>query len=84
MESENILLHRFTLINKVRKMKKDELIFYVLAAVVVIVLILGGMYVLRFFNAATLHTQVINPKPGVECVVVSANESTSVDCWKAL
>ena len=63
---------------------KDQIIFYALASIVVIGLILGGMYVLRFFNAATLHTQIINPKPGIECVVVSASDSTSVDCWKAL
>ena len=57
---------------------------YALGLVAVIGLILGSMYVLRFFNAATLHTQLINPKPGIECVVVSASDSTSVDCWKEL
>lgn len=63
---------------------KENIIFGVIAVVVVIGLILGGMYLLRFFSAATLHTQVINPKPGIECVVVSATDSTSVDCWKQL
>ncbi len=52
---------------------KDTVINYILGVVVVIGLVLGGMYLLRFFNAATLHTQIINPKPGVECVVVSAS-----------
>jgi len=63
---------------------KEKVILCVIAVVVVIGLILGGKYVLRFFNAATLHTQIITPKAGVECVVVSASDSTSVDCWKAL
>lgn len=63
---------------------KGNIILGVVGVVVVVGLILGGMYVLRFFNAATLHTQVINPKSGIECVVVSASDSTSVDCWKAL
>jgi len=63
---------------------KDNIISVVIAVVVVIGLILGGMYVLRFFNAATLHTQIITPKAGIECVVVSASDSTSVDCWETL
>ncbi len=28
--------------------------------------------------------EVINPKTGVECVVVSRMFNTSVDCWKTL
>jgi len=63
---------------------KEQIILGVVGVVVVVGLILGGMYVLRFFNAATLHTQIITPKAGIECVVVSASDSTSVDCWKAL
>ena len=63
---------------------KDNIILGVIAVVVVIGLILGGMYVLRFFNSATLHTQIITPKAGIECVVVSASDSTSVDCWETL
>lgn len=44
--------------------------------------LIGLMYISRSFNAATLHNNVINPKPGIECVVVSSDESLSVDCWK--
>ena len=65
-------------------MKKNDLIFYAIAIIIIIGFILGGMYALRFFNAATLHTQIINPKAGIECIVVSASDSTSVDCWKSL
>lgn len=62
--------------------KKEDLITWVFVSFVVVGFLLGFMYFSRFFNAATLHTQVINPKPNVECVVVSATDSTSVDCWK--
>jgi hypothetical protein len=62
-------------------MNKDNVFIGVFAFIFVAGLILGVMYFVRFFNAATLHTQVINPSPGVECVVVSASDSTSVDCW---
>lgn len=62
----------------------DKLFFYVILAVMFAGLLLGCFYVARFFNAATLHTQVIKPKPGIECVVVSATDSTSVDCWESL
>lgn len=60
---------------------KDKVLFAIIGIVVVSGLVLGLMYFVRFFNAATIHTQVINPRPGVECVVVSATDSTSVDCW---
>ena len=63
---------------------KEDAALGVIVIVVAIGLILGGMYLLRFFNAATLHTQVIKPRPGIECVVVSAADSISVDCWKEL
>jgi len=62
----------------------ETVIFAVVGIIAVIGIVLGGMYMLRSFNAATLHTQIINPKNGIECVVVSAADSTSVDCWKAL
>ena len=63
-------------------MKKETLIYSVIGFVALCGLVLGFMYFTRFFNAATLHTQVIQPKAGVECVVVSATDSTSVDCWQ--
>ena len=63
---------------------KYSIILGLIGVVVAVVLILGLMYVLRFFNAANLHTQIITPKAGIECVVVSASDSTSVDCWKVL
>ena len=56
----------------------------IILVVVAVGFILGAMYINRAFNAATLHTQIIKPKAGIECVVVSASDSTSVDCWKAL
>lgn len=63
---------------------KEQTIIGIIGVVIVIGLVLGSIYFLRFLSAATLQTQVITPKPGIECVVVSATDSTSVDCWKAL
>jgi hypothetical protein len=63
---------------------KEQIAFVVVGVVVIVGVFLGIMYFLRFFSAATLHTQLITPKPGIECVVISATDSTSVDCWKAL
>jgi len=34
------------------------------------------------FSKAMEDVKVINPKPGVECAVVSRNFNTSIDCWK--
>jgi len=65
-------------------MGKEKVITGIIVTVAIIGLVLGFMYFARFFNAATLHTQVIEPAPNVQCVVVSASDSTSVDCWKIL
>lgn len=51
-----------------------------------VALALGAVFVIamltKWLNASALQTQIINPKPGIECVIVSATDSTSVDCWK--
>jgi hypothetical protein len=62
---------------------KNKVIISVVGVIILASLFMIFMYGLRFLNAATLQTKVINPKPGVECVVVSATDSTSVDCWPA-
>jgi len=59
---------------------------WVFGEIAVIGLILGliliFMYMASILNSTTLQTQVINPKADVECVVVNAASSISVDCWK--
>ncbi|MCP3698968.1 MAG: hypothetical protein GY920_10500 [Aliivibrio sp.] len=62
-------------------MNKDNLMFIGLAVVVVAV-VSAGIYFSRIINSATLQTQIVKPKEGIECVVISAADSTSVDCWK--
>jgi len=59
-----------------------KIIVFRVVGLVCLGLVLGVMYASGSSKAATLHTQVIKPRPNVECVVVSATESTSVDCWK--
>lgn len=52
----------------------------------IIIAMLGVLFVLmygtRWFNSATVQHQLITPKEGVECVVVSTMDGASVDCWK--
>ncbi len=62
-------------------MNKKTLMFVGLGVFVVSV-VAAGIYFSRIINAATLQTQIVKPKDGVECVVISAADSTSVDCWK--
>lgn len=50
-------------------------------------LIYGGMILViwlggTFFAKTVSDSKVINPAPGVSCVVVSRMFNTSVDCWK--
>ena len=62
-------------------MNKETLMFVALGVFVVAV-VSAGIYFSRIINAATLQTQIVKPKEGIECVVISAADSTSVDCWK--
>ncbi len=62
-------------------MNKETLMF-VGVGVFVVAVVAAGIYFSRIINAATLQTQIVKPKDGVECVVISAADSTSVDCWK--
>ena len=62
---------------------KDKVIILVIGVIIILSLFMIFMYGLTFLNSATLQTKVISPRSGVECVVVSAKDSTSVDCWIA-
>jgi len=48
---------------------------------IVLVVSLGAMYLGKKFSDSISEYEVINPKPGVECIVVSRSFNTSVDCW---
>lgn len=61
---------------------KDKIILGFIAFVATVLLVVGTMFLLRAVNSAALHTKVIQPQKGVECVVVSSTESIAVSCWK--
>lgn len=63
---------------------KGETGFLIVAGIVVVGFVVGIMYLARGFNAATLHTQINNPRPGVECLIVSGDDAIAVDCWESL
>lgn len=56
--------------------------FFAVVFVLFCITVLGAMYIDRGLSAVTLQTQIITPKPGIECVVVNASDSASVDCWR--
>ena len=61
---------------------KEKVLISIVIFIVFISLVFMGLYAIRAFNAATVQTNLITPKDGIECVVVSATDSTSVDCWR--
>jgi len=60
----------------------EKAILIVAGVIAFLGVVIGLMYLSMAFNAANLHNQIIDPAPGIQCVVVSAGDSTSVDCWK--
>lgn len=63
-------------------MNKLQVLIVAGVACIGLVLLFVIMFAIRWFNATTIQSKVIEPKPGVECVVVSSTDGTSVDCWK--
>jgi len=53
---------------------------YIVVTVIVVLCIWGAG---KLVADNISDVKVINPKPGVECVVVSRMFNTSVDCWKS-
>lgn len=53
-------------------------------AAIYIAIVLAIWGVGTVFASSVSDYEVINPKDGVECVVVSRMFNTSVDCWKEL
>ena len=62
-------------------MKSEIAIFVVI--IFILVLLGFGVYFLSYkVNQSMVSHKLISPKDGVECVVVTAKDSSSVDCWK--
>ena len=53
-----------------------------IAPALIIVLVVWGLGSL--FAKTVSDYEVISPKEGIECIVVSRMFNTSVDCWKEL
>ena len=56
-----------------------DIIIYIIAVVGISVVIWSAG---KFFADKISDYEVISPKHGIECVVVSRMFNTSVDCWK--
>lgn len=54
---------------------------YIAGVVAVIFFIWLFMMGLRWFNATTVQHNVIQPKDGVECVIVTTTDGAAVHCW---
>lgn len=65
-------------------MDKEEILGVVgyLAMVFVVVACVWGAG--KLFADSVSDYEVIKPKEGIECIVVSRMFNTSVDCWKEL
>jgi hypothetical protein len=44
--------------------------------------IIGVVFVVRLFGAATVQDRVVAPRPGIECLVVSASDGVGVSCYQ--
>lgn len=63
-------------------MKKEIVIGWVIWIVITVVVTVFIWGVGKLFADSVSDYEVIQPKDGVECIVVSRMFNTSVDCWK--
>jgi len=70
--------------NYARRLIVDkETIFGIIKHIVFIIVLYGFIWAGgKVFADAVSDYEMITPKDGVECVVVSRMFNTSVDCWK--
>jgi len=59
---------------------KDHLILAG-AGVLVIAVLLGVVFAIRWFGAVTMQDRIVTPRAGVECLVVSAHDGVGVSCY---
>lgn len=54
----------------------------ILGVVFFIIFVVGlVVFILRWFSAATMNERITEPRPGIECFVVSAHDSVGVACY---
>lgn len=47
-----------------------------------LLLLVGLVYGLRTFSAATINVSVREVKPGVHCALAVTADGVAIDCWK--
>lgn len=62
--------------------KLSNLVILVIPLIIIILVSFAFLFVTRYINASTVQHQIIVPKTGVECVVVTTTDGAAVDCWK--
>ena len=63
-------------------MSKDDIKNVALYIALMVLVTVSIWWVGSFFAKSVSDYEVISPKEGVQCVVVSRMFNTSVDCWK--
>lgn len=47
----------------------------------IIVILLAFVYGFRHFSQATMPSNLVSPRPGIECYVVSGSDGVAVSCY---
>lgn len=59
-----------------------EVLFYVIAAVVLISIVFAFVYGLRLFFNATSPVVLHKPAPGISCATMVTFDGAAISCWK--
>lgn len=52
------------------------------AMIGIVAFLIGVVFIIRLFSAATVQDRVVAPRPGIECLVVSAHDGVGVSCYQ--
>jgi len=63
-------------------MKPESLFFYVVSAVVFVLIFVVLTFVFRWFSSITVSETVFEPEQNVHCVKLITSDGAAVDCWK--
>ena len=60
----------------------DNLLAILILAVLVIGILAGAVFSVRYFTNAITPVNLVEPTPGVQCATMVGGDGVAIDCWK--
>ena len=62
----------------------DNLLAMLIILVVVIGLLAGAVFSVRYFTNAITPVNLVEPTPGIQCATMVGGDGVAIDCWQKI